>query len=115
MIGVVCVQHQRPFVTELFELFKVPWEWCVATKQYDVVITTGNTDPLPLAKLLIVFGPEKKSCDFGEIAKLSLGSEAVLLEHDGRRFPIYREVSGLKSSNKPILKILGTDEVAGVE
>ena len=115
MIGVVCVQHQRPFVTELFELFKVPWEWCVATKQYDVVITTGNTDPLPLAKLLIVFGPEKKSCDFAEIAKLSLGSEAVLLEHDGRRFPIYREVSGLKSSNKPILKILGTDEVAGVE
>jgi hypothetical protein len=115
MIGVVCVQDQEPFVSELFELFKVPWEWCVATRQYDVVITTGNTDALPQAKLLIVFGPEKKSCDLAEITTLSLSSEAVLLEHEGCRFPIYREVSGLKSSHKLILKILGTDEVVAVE
>lgn len=114
MIGVMCAQQQRPFVTELFELFKVPWEWCVATKQYDVVITTENSDP-PLAKLLIVFGPEKKSSDIAEIASLSLGSEAVLLEHEGQRFPIYREVSALKSPHKPILKRFQTGEVVGVE
>ena len=115
MIGIACVQDQEPFVSELFELFKVPWEWCVATRQYDVVITTGNSDPLPQAKLLIVSGPEKKSCDLAEITKLSLSSEAVLLEHEGCRVPIYREVSGIKSPHKPILKILGTDEVVGVE
>ncbi len=96
MIGVVRVQDQEPFVSEFFELFKVPWEWCVATRQYDAVITTGNTDTLPQAKLLIVCGPEKKSCDLAEITKLSLGSEVVLLEHEGCRFPIYREVSGLE-------------------
>jgi hypothetical protein len=115
MIGVACVQGQEPFVSEFFELFKVQWEWCVATRQYDVVITTGNTDALPQAKLLIVFGPEKKSCDLAEIAKLSVGSEAVLLEHEGHRFPIYREVSALKSPHKPILKIVQTGEVVGVE
>ena len=115
MIGVVCVQDQEPFVSELFELFKVPWEWCVAARQYDVVITTGNTDPLPQAKLLIVCGPENKSCDVGELTKLSLSSETVLLEHEGPSFPIYGGVSYLESPHKPILKILGTDKVVGIE
>ena len=115
MIGVVCVQDQEPFVSELFELFKVPWEWCIDTRQYDVVISTGNTDALPQTKLLIVFSSEKKSCDVGELTKRSLSSGTVLLEHEGHSFPVYGGVSCLESPHKPILKILGRDEVVGVE
>jgi hypothetical protein len=116
MIGIICDKKQRPFVEEFFELFKVPWEFYVATRRYEVVIVAGHTDAIPQAKLGIVFGSERKPHDFGHFSKLSQKSATVLVDYAGCRFPIYRELSSLdlESYYEPILQVLGVARVVGV-
>jgi hypothetical protein len=58
MIGVICEDSQKPFVSEFFQLFKTPWEFYVHSKTYDVVIVTYDIATLPDAKLVMVFSPK---------------------------------------------------------
>lgn len=114
MIGVICDNARMPFASEFFELFKVPWEWYVETKRYDVVIVAGGADIIPQAKLVVVCGSERKSCDLGPITGLTAKSETVLLEHDAHQFPIYGKLAYFDQYNEPILTVKGTAKIVGV-
>lgn len=103
-----------PFATEFFELFKVPWEWYVETKRYDVVIVTGGADVIPQAKLVVVFGSERKSCDLGPVTGLTAKSETVLLEHNANQIPVYGKLACFERYHEPILTVKGTAEIVGV-
>lgn len=114
MIGVICDKTKRPFVTEFFELFKVPWEWYVETKPYDVVIVSGSADAIPQAKLVVIFGSEKKSCDLGPVTGLIAKSETVLLEHKACEIPVYGKLACFERYHEPIFTVKGTAEIVGV-
>jgi hypothetical protein len=115
MIGVLCEDRQKPFVIEFFHLFKVPWEFYVNGRAYDVVIVTGHTDAIPPAKLLIAFGSERKSPDVGQVTQIDPSADGVLLEHHGYEFPVYLRTAMFDSSLKPIMKISGSTAVVGIE
>lgn len=114
MIGVICQKKQRSIVDEFFELFKVPWELYIDTKQYDVVLITGGADAIPLAKLIFVFGSERKSCDLGPVTRLTATSETIILEHKSSIIPIYGKLACFERYHEPILTVTGTAEIVGV-
>ena len=114
MIGVICAKNKAPLVAEFFELFKVPWEWYVETKRYDVVIVTGGADIIPQAKLVVVCGSERKSCDLGSVTGLTTKSEIVLLDHDACQFPIYGKLAYFEQYIESILTVKGTAKIVGV-
>lgn len=116
MIGVICQEKHRPFVDEFFELFKVPWELCADAEQYyDVVIVAGGVDAIPPAKLLVVFGSERKSCDFGQVTRRAEKSEPAVLEDKARKIPVYGKLASFERFDEPILTVMGTAEIVGVE
>ena len=115
MIGVICDKHQMPSVTEFFELFKVPWEWYVEAKQYDVVIIAGEADAIPQARLIVVFGSERKSCDMGPVTILAPTTETVLVEYEAWKLPIYGKLACFERYDESILAVMGTAEIVGVE
>jgi hypothetical protein len=115
MIGVICEDRQKPSVCEFFELFKVPWEFYVSERAYDVVIVTGHTDSIPIAKLLIAFGSNRKPSDVGEVTQIHPGTDGVLLELHSYQFPVYLMTAIFDSSSKPLMKVSGGTAVVGVE
>ena len=115
MIGVICAKNKVPLVAEFFELFKVPWEWCVEAKPYDVVIMAGGGDVIPQARLIVVFGSERKSCDMGPVTSLTSTAEAVLLEYESCKIPIYGKLACFERYDESILAVMGTAEIVGVE
>jgi hypothetical protein len=114
-IGIICEERQKPAASEFFELFKVPWEFCVNERVYDVVITAGHTDVIPPARLLIVFGPERKSCDTGQVSHMNSDKRGVLVEYKGQGFPVYLETALFESSLNPVIKGLEFDGLVGVQ
>jgi hypothetical protein len=115
MIGVICDNKQRPFVAEFFELFKVPWEYCIGGKQYDVVLVGGNAEIFPQANLVIVFGSKKKPWDIAKVTQQIPSASPTMLEHEGYRVPVYGRLAKFESSSEPILKLLETEESVGVK
>jgi len=114
MIGIVCVRGQERVVSELFELFKVPWEWYVEAKQYDVVIVTGDVNVFPQAKLLVVCGSERKSCDLGPVTRLTAKPEAMLVEHGDCQLPIYGRLACFEQCQEAIARVRGTAQLVGI-
>lgn len=120
MIGVIFEEKQRPFVVEFFELFKVPWEFYVNGRVYDVVIVAGHTDALPNAKLLILFGSEKQSWDVCHVTRRDPNREGALFEYKDYKFPVYQKTAQLDAHStpttlKPMMRVLEATEVVGVE
>jgi hypothetical protein len=115
MIGVICKEYQKPFVIEFFQLFKVPWEFYVGDKSYDVVIISGSTIAIPLAKLVIVFGTYDKTSDIVEASRTYSSAEGVLIESHCHRFPVYQQITSFKSSHMPLLRIASNNETIGIE
>lgn len=115
MIGVICAKNKVPLVAEFFELFKVPWELYVGTKLYDVVIIAGGADAIPQARLIVVFGSERKSCDIGSVTRLASTAETVLLECKAWKIPIYGNLACFERYDESILAVMGTAEIVGTE
>lgn len=115
MIGIVCEERQKPSVVEFFELFKVPWEFYVNWKAYNVVIIAGHADTIPTAKLLIVFGSERRHCDVCQMSQMGPDKGGVLLECNGYKFPVYLKTALFESSFKPVMEVVESAGVVGVE
>lgn len=100
---------------EFFELFKVPWEFYVNGKAYNVVIIAGRADIIPAAKLLIVFGSERRPSDVCQMSQMDPARGGVLVECKGYKFPVYLKTALFDSSLKPVMKALESAGVVGVE
>jgi len=114
-IGVICDDRQRPFVSEFFELFKVPWEFHVAERGYDVVIVSTRTDRIPAARLVVVFGSEEQPWDVFRLRRRDAVGGGLVLEQKRRRFPVYRTTATLEQASGRTIKVAGRDEAAGAE
>jgi hypothetical protein len=110
VIGVVASEFEYPEVREFFELFKTPWEFYNAGREYDVVLCSGRQWVKVSAKLVLIYhgqsdtnrsGPQKAQC--------------ALRSYRGDRIPIYGGVSKIEASGDTLLIIEGTGACAASE
>jgi hypothetical protein len=114
LIGVVARADQIGVVEEFFELFKTPWEFYLAGRQYDVVIATTDVEPNIDARLLLVCASTWKGIDAGlGITSIALRRGGVLRDVDGS-VPIYGEVLTFADSGDEIACITTNSEIAGL-
>lgn len=115
MIGVISKDYQKPIVEEFFELFKVPWEFYDGARAYNVIITTNDTVTAPPARLVIIFGSEKRLFDMYH-AEMNRSQDCpVLLKYANYQFPVYKDISFFQSPGAAFIKVKDSDENVGIE
>lgn len=87
MIGVVASEHERPWITELFELFKTPWEPFVQGRRYDAVLSTADV-PADSVPVTIVYGATERAVDRTAAAPVSVQNGGTL-DHDKASVVVY--------------------------
>jgi len=91
MIGVLANPAEHDTVREFFELFKTPWEFYRPGAEYEVLLCTADaTFDSGAAKLVLVYGGRKLSCDSeGGIQVVEHSGMSCDFSYDGRRIPIF--------------------------
>lgn len=110
MIGVAARPNECDIVTEFFELFKTPWEFCRAGEQYDVVLCTSDSNPAGPPRLLLLFDGEPFDAQHGIKTKSQPGG--VVVSDEGKRLPIYGNLTTFPGSPNSVLKEEATQEPA---
>ena len=115
MIGVISKKSEVEIVKEFFELFKTPWEFYQNNRSYDVVLSTGQHTWGISSKLLVVYASDKTEFDCRNRILITSQRKGAILEYNGTSLPIYGEVTTFNSAAKPVIKVGGTGEAAGME
>ena len=110
MIGVAVRPSEHDIVTEFFELFKTPWEFCRAGEQYDVVLCTSDSIRANTPGLLLLFEGEPFDTQHGIKTKSQPGG--VVISDEGKRLPIYGNLTTFPGSPDSLLKEEATQEPA---
>jgi hypothetical protein len=105
MIGVLAKTADHAVVAEFFELFKTPWEFYRADRQYSVILCDGEQIPDLTAKLVLVYGGRETPFDsekqVGIAARLS---NTVLSYQQQQRLPVYGNCLTFRSADiEPLL------------
>ena len=90
MIGVIADSADHVVVREFFELFKTPWEFYSADRQYAAVLSAGDSRNINNARVVIYYSGtrlERDRQDGTESFSGQNGSKIFL--HEGSRIPIY--------------------------
>jgi hypothetical protein len=114
LIGVIPKTAQMTIVEEFFELFKTPWEFYRPGQAYDVVIATADEIPQVHAKLLLVYGPARRSID-PRLGIVAAGRHqgAILSERD-TLLPIYGEMLTFADGSEGIPQVKAGSAIAGL-
>lgn len=116
LIAILCEDRQQPFVTEFFQLFKVPWEFYVEGRQYDVVIASGESRrTFQNAKLLIIFGSKRSATDVCQLTEIQPGVNGLLVQCHSYQFPVYLAMTGFDPFYTPFMRVAGDSTIVGVE
>jgi peptidoglycan/xylan/chitin deacetylase (PgdA/CDA1 family) len=90
MIGVIAEPTDHNVVREFFELFKTPWEFYRADRQYDVLLCAGDGEFDATAKLVLFYAGRKMRFDDAlTIQNARDGKHPCILSYHGNRIPIY--------------------------
>lgn len=113
MIGVIADETEKLAVEEFFQLFKTPWEFHQAGKDYAVLMTTGATVPQSQSTLVISFASR------GHIENAPPGGPAeeagpTILRHQGLDIPLYCGMTTPEGGGEPILFEADGGRVVGV-
>lgn len=109
MIGVIADAADQGVVREFFELFKTPWEFCRANRQYEVLLCAGGAPREATGKLVLIYAGNRTRLDdeLGISTVSKLRTPRILACH-GSRIPLYgQSVSFAESTHK-----LLTDETS---
>ncbi len=87
MIGVVARPEQHDIVSEFFELFKTPWEFCRQDATYRVVLQGDHEVAHGSAELVLIYGTRRRAED-ADAPSGPLRRNAML-SWKGERIPIY--------------------------
>ena len=115
MIGIISRNEERSIVGEFFELFKTPWEFYRHDSSYDVVLSTAESKNIPNARLLLMFGSEKKEVDDEKKIKYYASQESRIVECEERNLPIYGDLLTFHEPEDPLIRTKETHEAVGVE
>jgi hypothetical protein len=90
MIGVIADSREQREVREFFELFKTPWEFYRADRQYDVILCAGDRPVAATAKVVLCYAGSKLQADDEQrIRTAPKGEHFSMLSWQGNRIPIY--------------------------
>jgi hypothetical protein len=115
MIGILSRKKQAEIVLEFFQLFKTPWEFHDNNKYYDVVIITENNFSMPNAKLVLVYGSDKKSFDSREGIEIQPNNQNILLQYENIEIPAYGSTSAVNGKGCSFLQIKDESKFIGLE
>lgn len=115
MIGIISRSEEKAIAGEFFELFKTPWEFYRDDRSYDVVLSTADSKIITNAKLIVIFGSEKKEIDDEKNIKYHAPQERRILECQERNLPIYGELLTFHATEDPLISTRDTHEVVGME
>jgi hypothetical protein len=90
MLGVIADPGEQREVQEFFELFKTPWEFYRADRQYDVILCAGDRPVGATAKVVLLYAGSKLQADDRQrIRTARKGEHSSILSWHGNRIPIY--------------------------
>lgn len=115
MIGIIAKPGQAAVVTEFFELFKTPWEFYRADKQYSTVLATADEIPTVNTKLLLVFGAAKKDIDERNGILACSTSSGGVVECQGATLPIRGELAVFKPNGSDTPFLFSQKEVVALK
>jgi len=104
MIGVIADTAEYDVISEFFELFKTPWEFCQSGRRYDVLLCTGdrNFDAIA-AKLVLIYAGKTVISGATEEGANSFGKTNRMLLHNGKRIPIYGDSQVFEGETQGLL------------
>ena len=115
MIGVIASERERNVVKEFFELFKTAWEYYSPDHYYDVIISTEKNIIKNGFGLEVIYCSDKPPLDYGKEFGIKGKYKEALLEYESVEIPIYRGLITFKGEGKPIVRLKGCFERAGVK
>ena len=115
MIAVLAKDSEHVVVREFFELFKTPWEFYRSDREYDVLMCCHGEPPPDKAKLLLIYGSERRPFDLENgLAICSQHSNSILL-YNGGRIPIYGKCATFDSAGPHLIADESTRRPAALE
>ncbi len=115
MIGVFVHNSDRTIVAEFFELFKTPWEFYRTAGEYDVLICCERETPANTARLVLIYGAEKRLGDESlELGRSTVVSNA-LVSYNGFAIPIYGDCRSFGTSKAPLLSDVQSGQTVAFE
>ena len=115
MIGVLCNERERAAAAEFFELFKTPWEFYQAGRQYDVVLADNLDIGVAVARLVIVFASDPIKIDHGIKTMNCTDRSGRILRYGNWEYPIHGRLLGFSAKQGNFIKIENSELAAGVE
>lgn len=114
MLGVIADPTDEDVVREFFELFKVPWEFYSADRQYDVVLCAADRDPAGISgKLILVYAGREVTFDAGYKTPIDLTAAHRNLSFAGVTVPIYgKAVNFSKALAEPQVDVSSNNPLA---
>lgn len=115
MIGVLADPSETSSVREFFELFKTPWEFFRAGRDYDAIICSGDQPVETTARLTVVYTSPTDLAGESKTAPRTSANPILLVSRDSDRIPIYGECVPISGKGCSFLAFRGTSECAGLE
>lgn len=101
MIGVRAAESDLPFVEELFELFKTPWEPAIHGQRYDVLLSTDGLAIEALATLTLIYGSSEVPYDRQAGMTVTAAAGPVAVTSGANTFPIYGTIATFAGPRHP--------------
>ena len=93
MIGVVAKAEDHDVVAEFFELFKTPWDWFRADRDYDVLLIASDDEVNGRsARLALHYAGHELASDRASGIQVGPRTEGGVLEFHGEQIPVYGEL-----------------------
>jgi hypothetical protein len=115
MIGVIAADSLMPVVKEFFELFKTPWEFYTVGASYDVLLVSDDVEFAQQAKLIIIYGNEKRRSDDECGLKINGRYDAPEIACRDQALPLYGTAVSFEDTAPPLLRIKNTDRSVAIK
>jgi hypothetical protein len=102
MIGIVENEFDSLVVAEFFELFKTEWGFVQPHTNYDVIITSGESDVRQDAALVIIYNSQRIPYDAGKNYTLQENKKTGLVTFFDAQLPLYCHSSTVMMEDTPI-------------
>ena len=103
MIAVAAKVEDHAVVSELFELFKTPWEFFQPGSRAEVLLCSQNEIPTTAAKLVLIYGSELNAFDRAQSTPVRPLGARQMLAHGEKSFPIYGPSLAFENAANPAL------------
>ena len=104
MIAVIANSADEEIVKEFFELFKTPWEFYRADRQYEVLLCAGEVDVRSTAKLIVSYGSRRLQSDEQNNVQIGVRRSCEsILSYQGSQMPIYGDSLTFQREEKSLL------------